>query len=242
MMTGPRIGHFFYLSFGVHLMALGTLALISFRNPRPGFDFKVMQVQLYSPGQILAGSGKAGDTGARESKPAPATVPAAREKARPNLPKDPRKEEISQSSGPARTRVSEAERRAVQNAISEIANEVSAGERAGVDAEWNSLVSGINADLERRSYNLRAAEVYKQNWSVPASVPQDKSLRVRAVVRIDKFGNVIDYQIFSPSNNKDLDRSVNKLLDMVKTLPAPPWMEGSNWYTFAMEFRPCLEE
>ena len=241
-MAGPKIGHFFYLSFGAHLVALGTLALVSFRNPRPGFNFNVMQVQLYSPGQISAGSGKTGDTGAKESKPAAADAPASAQKARPNLPKDPFKEDISKGSGPAKNRVSDAERKAVQNAISEIANEVGASERAGVDAEWNSLVSGINVDLERRSYNIRAAEVYKRNWVVPASVPPDKSLRVRAVVRIDKFGNVIDYQIFSPSKNKDLDRSVNKLLDLVKTLPAPPWMEGSNWYTFAMEFRPYLEE
>lgn len=128
------------------------------------------------------------------------------------------------------------------NAISELAKEVGGSEQQGVDAEWNSLVSGINADLGRKAYGKRAGDVYFRSWSVPASVAQELNLRVRVVVRIAQDGKVIDYQIFSKSGNAALDHSVARLLDTVQQLPAPPWTEGSGWYSLAIEFRPYAEE
>jgi TonB family protein len=130
----------------------------------------------------------------------------------------------------------------VQNAISDLAREVGSSEQAGEDSEWNSLVSGINADLGRRAYGKRAQDVYSRSWMPPASLAQENRLRVRVVVRIAQDGKVIDYQIFSKSGNAELDRSVARLLDTVQQLPAPPWTEGSGWYSLGIEFRPYAEE
>jgi len=239
-LPGPRISGFFGLSFMLHSTALAILLAASFRNPKPGFDFKVMQVKLYHPAQLAVGSAQAAEPGAPGSKAKPAAEPAAKKKeGKAVVPKDATRESIAKTGSTAKT--SDVERRSVQQAIAELAREVGASDRAGADAEWASLVAGINVDLERRAYNQRAGGVYNRNWSVPASVPQDRNLRVRVVVRIDREGKVIDYQVFSKSGHSEFDRSVMRLLDTVKELPAPP-VTGGDWYSIGIEFTPLQEE
>jgi len=245
-MAQPKLGYFFLASFGIHVLVLLALILLSFKSPRPNFNFNVMSVRLFNPGQMPAGAPEGGSRAAapvkiekEETKAKAAQQKEDAKAGKRSLAKDATKEDISKSSG---TGVTDADRKRVQSALSEIAREVGRSDQAGVDGEWNALVGGINADFEKRAYYQRAAVVYRQNWIAPVSVPQDSNIFVRVAVRIDIEGNVIDYQVLSWSQNPDFDRSVKRVLDIVKKLPPPPLPSGSRWLTIGIEFTPAEEE
>lgn len=239
-MADPKINYFFAVSLGLHLVLVAGMVYGAFRNPHPNFKFDVMQVQLMSAGQLPpAGDPDSKNMTMQPPKGAP-PPPAPDKKQKPNLPADPTKEELPKK-GSVDTKVTDADRKKMDSAISQLAREVGNSEQAGVNAQWNALMGEINGDLGKRAYYVRAAAVYKQGWVAPMSVPANQNIMVRVAVRIDPEGKVIDYEVMSWSGNRDFDRSVRRVLDAVNKLPPPP-ASGSQWMTIPFAFKPEMEE
>ena len=248
-----KFGLFIIVSIIFHLGFLISAMLGSSRSARADLSMlNPMFVQLYQPQDFPAFDQAAGpkpedgtvQAQPSEKNPAPAPTPAPAQKApeKAVLPKDATKEELKKDTGSTvSNQLTDEDKKRVSDAISAIKREVNKGEASGAEAEWRDVVGGINADIEKRAYFSRASEVYTRSWVVPSSVPQDPSLRVRVIIRIGSAGEVIDYQVLSWSGNQSLDRSVQKVLELVKELPAPPLL-GAQWLSIGIEFRPYQEE
>ena len=232
-MADPKINYFFGVSLLFHLMIVAGMVMGAFRNPHPNFKFNSMQVQLMSAGQLPP----PGNPMAMQLPGGAPPPPAKKEK--PNLPADPTKEELPNKK--IDTQVTDSDRKKLDSAISQIAREVGNRDRAGENAAWNALMGEINGDLGKRAYYERAAQIYKQSWVAPMSVPANENLVVRVAVRIDPEGKVIDYEVLNWSGNRDFDRSVRRALDSVNKLPPPP-ESGSQWMTIPFAFMPTQEE
>ena len=248
----PKFSWFVIASVIFHFGFVLSSALGSGRSSRT--DLAMINpffVSLYQPRDFpgFAGAkGPAPENGSAPAKPAEkAAPPAPAQKASPEkvaLPKDSTKEDLKKDTGTTiSTGLTDEEKKRVSDAISAIKREVNKGEASGAEAEWQGIVGEINADIEKKAYYQRVVEVYKNSWVVPSSVPvDDPNLRVRVVVRINKQGRTIDYQVLSWSGNQDLNRSVSRLLDLVKELPAPTWDEGTDWISLPLAFTPYQEE
>jgi TonB family protein len=236
-LADPKINYYFGLSLLFHLMIVAGMILGAFRNPHPNFKFDSMQVQLMSAGQLPpAGNPDAKNMAMALPKGAP---PPPAKKVKPSLPADATKEDLPKKK--IDTQVSDADRQKLDSVISQLTKEVGRSDRAGENAEWNALMGEINGDLGKRAYYERAAQIYKQSWVAPMSVPASENIVVRVAVRIDPEGKVIDYEVLNWSNNRDFDRSVKRALDSVTKLPPPP-VSGSQWMTIPFAFKPTQEE
>jgi len=246
----PRFGFFVAVSLAIHFIMMLFSGISSSRTARADLIINPVFVQLYSPQQfpgfVKASSGPStenGSAGTKTEQKALAPAHTSAVKSKPEtvaLPKDSTKEELKkETSTNFSAGMTEEEKKRLQDALSSIRRDVARGEASGADAEWQGIIGEIRADIVKSAYFQRASEVYKQSWIVPSSVPtDDPNLRVRVVVRIDANGNVMDYQVLSWSGNQALDRSVAKLLDTVKELPAPPISAGAQWFSMGIEFRP----
>jgi len=238
----PKFGLFLIISLFFHLIVL-SFAIIS-AGKKPALDLRVesIQVNLYSPAE-MPGAPKSASIEKEEKGKVPKPAISAPKTQAVKIPKEPTKAEISKSKGSGSgLTVSQEEKKLVQSAISNIAEELASKEGASLDGQWGALLGEISLDIGKSLYYQEAAGVYAQSWTVPPSVPINENLRVRVVVRIDKNGRVIDYQALIWSKNQALDRSVEKILEAVKELPPPPIPPGGQWFSLPMEFRPVQEE
>jgi len=238
----PKFGIFLIISLFFHFIILSFSIISSGKKTALDLRVESIQVNLYSPAEMPGAPKSASIEKEEKGKVLKPAIPAPKTQA-VKIPKEPTKTEISKSKSTGQgIAVSAEERKLVQSAISDIAEELASKENAGLDGQWNALVGEIGLDIEKSLYYQQVAEVYAQNWNIPPSVPINENLKVRVVVRIDKNGRVIDYQVLNWSKNQVLDRSVEKVLETVKELPPPPMPSGGQWFSLPIEFRPIQEE
>ncbi len=250
--SDPKFGLFIIISMLFHAGILVFAVVSSSRTARADLSLNSVYVNLMEPQQfpgfVKADAGPAPENGGAQKKlepaaPAPQPTPEKQKADKIALPKDPTKEDLKKDSGSSENAgLTDSEKKQLTDALSSIRSEVNRKQASGAEAEWQGILGDINADIEKSAYRNRVGDNYNRNWVLPSSVPEDPNLRVRVIIRIDKNGNVMDYQVLSLSGNRDLDRSVQKLLDLVKQLPVPPLSPGAQWLSIGIEFRPFQEE
>jgi len=234
----PKFQLFLAISLAFHLIAFGLALSYSPKTKRSAFKFSAVEVRLYSPKNfpLTAGAEKKKKTSAGKK----AEIKPASKKARKVIPKKPLGK-ISKTSSEGKTE-GEYNHKLVEQAISAIAKELACSKEKSEKQEWNELVGEMRADLEKWAYYERAKDVYARNWMVPKAVPQDPSLSVRVIITVDSTGKVVSYKVLKWSGNSTFDLSVQKLLKLVKQLPAPSWAKEEELVKIGFEFRPFTQK
>lgn len=247
----PRFSFFLALSLGIHFVLMFFAGIGFGRSSQSQLTMTPIFVQLYQPQEF---PGRAGTRAGPAPENAQAQTPAIVKSAEPpapakpkseavTLPKDSTKEELKkESSSNLSDAITEEEKKKLAEALSAIKRDVAREEAAGVEAQWRNIIGEINADLARRAYCERVSAVYRNNFELPPSVPQDPGVIVRVIIRIDPTGKIMDYQVLNWSGNQELNRAVKRTLESTTQVPAPALGSGVSWTTCGIGFQALVEE
>jgi outer membrane biosynthesis protein TonB len=254
-----------------HLIFFCAVAVFGNFHPRPRFEADVINVKLYGPPPRPGRPGPPKQPAMTAPAPTPQEKPkpAAKPVIKPEPPK-PKKEVAlnKEIQKPAETKKPEPKPEAkpqpavtspppeplppgsqedIELARSMIHGENKEGEGGAGgstvgDADWSATMEGMEGDVRLRMWAEQARVVLRDAWKYPPSIPVNTGLHVDVVVQVDRDGNIMSHQFYKLSGNPELDQSVERLFEQVKTLPPIPFLNPGESKKIGYSFAPGEEE
>jgi protein TonB len=225
------------ISAAIHLLFFITVAVAGHFNKKPKFDENAMRVRLMA---APAGPKKKGPPAKPKTLPPP-KKPKPKQIAKPELKPEKEEKPIAEKKEPEKKppekkpepeKDPEPPETMPDNKLEEIEIARAMIHKQGDDtdpggsfdeADWDNAIAGLEGDIMLKNYQAGAGEALGRAWRVPATVPTHIDLEVRVLIIADQDGNILDYQIVGYSNNPELDRSVERLMERAEKVPPPPF-------------------
>ncbi len=160
---------------------------------------------------------KSGTDKPAQAKPVP-VKPAAKEKV---IPKDATSTDVVKSRGERGP--DNATQLAMSSRLKELRGRVDSRNKSASEVQWDSALGHIRGNAQAWSYHDQVSEFYSQAMSTPPSVPRDRDLVIKAIVRVDQNGTVLDYKLLEVSSDKTFNYIVINTLRSIKSLGPVPF-------------------